>query len=163
MSLFARFINICGRSFKTTNKGSLEQVYVWVTQENLIGITLSKYNWLISIWMNLCLSTPLLVLLVITKRMQPTWMTSRVSALLSLKNLIVITQVGWNAINIHNSKDCLLTLYCLFSHFGNNRAASMGIKRASAHRKNPHPFFKLSTWIHHHLFILYCCGIYVFC
>jgi hypothetical protein len=67
---------------------------------------------------------------------------------ISLKNLIVITQVSyWNAIKIHNSKDCLLTLYFLFSHFGNNRAASMGIKRASAHRKNHHPFFKFSTWI----------------
>jgi len=31
---------------------------VCVTQENLIGITPSKYNWLISIWKNLCLSTP---------------------------------------------------------------------------------------------------------
>jgi hypothetical protein len=78
---------------------------------------------------------------------------------ISLKNLIVITQVSyWNAIKIHNSKDCLLTLYFLFSHFGNNRAASMGIKRASAHRKNHHPFFKFSTWII--IIILYCCGIY---
>ena len=46
---------------------------------------------------------------------------------ISLKNLIAITQVSWNAINIHNSKDCLLTLYFLFSHFGNNRAAFMDI------------------------------------
>jgi hypothetical protein len=42
---------------------------------------------------------------------------------ISLKNLIIITQVSWSAINIHNSKDCLLTLYFLFSHFGNNPAA----------------------------------------
>jgi hypothetical protein len=28
-------------------------MYVCITQENLIGITLSKYDWLISIWKNL--------------------------------------------------------------------------------------------------------------
>jgi hypothetical protein len=51
---------------------------------------------------------------------------------ISLKNLIIIIQVSWNAINIHNSKDCLLALYFLFSHFGNNCAAFMDIKKASA-------------------------------
>ena len=57
---------------------------------------------------------------------------------INLKNLIVITQVSWNAMNIHNSKDCLLTLYFLFSYFGNNRTAFMDIKRASAPHNHQH-------------------------
>ena len=63
---------------------------------------------------------------------------------ISLKNLIVITQVSWNAINIHNSKDCLLTLYFLFSHFGNNRAAFMDIKKSVGPSQS-------STW-------MFCCS-----
>ena len=44
------------------------------SQENLIGITLSKYDWLISVG-RICVCQLLfsLVLLVITKRMQPAW------------------------------------------------------------------------------------------
>jgi hypothetical protein len=76
---------------------------------------------------------------------------------ISLKNLIVITQVSyWNAIKIHNSKDCLLTLYFLFSRFGNNRAASMGIKRASAPHNHQHGCSAVlrlgeKSYSHHHL------------
>jgi hypothetical protein len=33
---------------------------------------------------------------------------------ISLKNLIIITQVSWNAINKNNSKEWLLTLYFFF-------------------------------------------------
>jgi hypothetical protein len=75
---------------------------------------------------------------------------------ISLKYLIVITQVSWNAINIHHSKDCLLTLYFLFSHFGNNRAAFMDIKRASAPHNHQHGSSAVlrlgeKSYSHHHL------------
>jgi hypothetical protein len=75
---------------------------------------------------------------------------------INLKNLIVITQVSWNAMNIHNSKDCLLTLYFLFSYFGNNRAAFMDIKRASAPHNHQHGSSAVlrlgeKSYSHHHL------------
>ena len=72
---------------------------------------------------------------------------------ISLKYLIVITQVSWNAINI---QDCLLTLYFVFSHFGNNRAAFMDIKRASAPHNHQHGSSVVlrlggKSYSHHHL------------
>ena len=75
---------------------------------------------------------------------------------INLKNLIIITQVSWNAMNIHNSKDCLLTLYFLFSYFGNNRAAFMDIKRASAPHNHQHGSSAVlrlgeKSYSHHHL------------
>jgi hypothetical protein len=75
---------------------------------------------------------------------------------ISLKYLIVITQVSWNAINIHHSKDCLLTLYFLFGHSGNNRAAFMDIKRASAPHNHQHGSSAVlrlgeKSYSHHHL------------
>ena len=75
---------------------------------------------------------------------------------ISLKNLIVITQVGWNAINIHNSKDCLLTLHFLFSHFGNNHAAFMDINRASGphHRHGSSDCGEIYKFNSDHLFLL---------
>ena len=75
---------------------------------------------------------------------------------ISLKNLIIITQVGWNAINIHNSKEWLLTLYFLFSHFGNNRAAFMDIIKVSAPHNHQHGCSAVlrlgeKSYSHHHL------------
>jgi hypothetical protein len=58
--------------------------------------------------------------------------------------------------NIPNSKDCLLTLSFLFSHFGNNRAAFVDIKRASAPHNHQHgcsAVYRLGekSYSHHHL------------
>ena len=76
-----------------------------VTQENLIGITLSKYDWLISICKNLFVNSFFFsasgnnqkdAVYMNINSISPSW--------ISLKYLIIITQVSWNAINIHNSK-----------------------------------------------------------
>ena len=75
---------------------------------------------------------------------------------ISLKNLIVITQVSWNAVNIPNSKNCLSTLSFLFSHFGNNRAAFMDIIKVSAPHNHQHGYSAVlrlgeKSYSHHHL------------
>ena len=75
---------------------------------------------------------------------------------ISLKNLIVITQVSWNVINIHHSKNCLLTVYFLFCHFGNNRATFMDIKKASVPHNHQHGSSVVlrlgeKSYSHHHL------------
>jgi hypothetical protein len=76
-------------------------MYVCVTQENLIGITLSKYDWHISIWKNLCLSSSFFFSASSNNQKDAAYMNikSISPSRISLKNLIIITQVGWNAIN----------------------------------------------------------------
>ena len=88
-------------------------MYGCVTQENLIGITVCKYDWPISISKNRVFVNSFFFSASGNNQKDAAYMNikSISPSRINLKNLIVITQVSWNAMNIHNSKDCLLTLY----------------------------------------------------